>query len=102
MLNKTAAVLLLLLFISMKCTVLFVSNSHQPIVAWQSDHDDESGDQQEDNKEPKQFEKLFDEFLQSEHLTTFNIPSIKLRPEASLGTITEFLSSPDLPPEVRL
>ena len=100
MLNKAIAICLLLFFVAVKCTVLFSHVADQTVVTW-SDHDEEQ-DEQEENKEPKQLEKQFDEFLQHDDFTAFNLLSVKLRPGASQSPINEYLSAPDLPPEVML
>ncbi|MES2827361.1 MAG: hypothetical protein V4687_04380 [Bacteroidota bacterium] len=101
MLNKGIAICLLLFFIAVKCTVLFSRVADQSVIAW-SDQSEEQGDQQEETKEPKQSEKEFDEFFQSAHHFSFYIPSLKLHPGTSKSPITEYLPSPDLPPEVVL
>lgn len=101
MLNKAIAICLVLFFIAIKGALLFNQVTDQSVIAW-SDQGEQQDDQQEETKEPKQLEKQFDEFFQTDQLFTFDIPSMKLLPGDSKRPITEYLSSPDLPPEMRL
>lgn len=97
-LKRFVGILLLLAFLSVKCTILFSQTKEQVKTAW-TPSEDQSENNSEKEEETKEVKSPFDELVYDVDLIYVDLPSRTIHTHYLQGAVTHYLSSVYLPPE---